>query len=102
MSAQANDTIDLRAIFRKLLSKWWLFLITISISLAAGVAYIKTTPKLYHIKTVVMMSEKSKSQLGASEEFLKGSSLLNKSADIEDQIAQLTSVTNMAKTLRRL
>lgn len=102
MSVQANDTIDLRAIFRKLLSKWWLFLITISLSVAAGVALIKTSPKLYHVKTVVMMSEKSKTQIGASEEFLKGSSLLNKSADIEDQIAQLTSVTNLTKTLKRL
>lgn len=102
MSQQANDTIDLRAIFRKLLAKWWLFLICASISIAAGIAYIKTTPKLYHVKTVVMMSEKTKNSMGAKEDFLKGSSFLSNGADIEDLIAQLTSVTNMTKTLRRL
>lgn len=103
MSAPVNDTIDLRAILRKVLSKWWLFLITVTISLALGVAYIKTTAKLYQVKTVVMMSEKSKNAIGGGkDEFLKGSSFLSNTSDVEDQIVQLTSITNMTRALQRL
>ena len=40
-----QDTIDLKAIFARMVGKWWLFAISIAIALAAGVAYIKTTPK---------------------------------------------------------
>ncbi|HQZ44428.1 MAG TPA: Wzz/FepE/Etk N-terminal domain-containing protein, partial [Flavobacteriales bacterium] len=61
MSASANDTIDLQAIFKKLLSKWWVFFITCALAIGGGVAYIKTTAKIYLVKTVVMMSEKDKS-----------------------------------------
>lgn len=103
MSGQVNDTIDLRAILRKVLSKWWLFAITVAISLALGVAYIKTTAKLYQVKNVVMMSEKSRNTLGGGkDEFLKGSSLLSNTSDVEDQIVQLTSISNTTKALQRL
>lgn len=103
MSGQVNDTIDLRAILRKILSKWWLFVITGAISLALGVVYIKTTARLYQVKTVVMMSEKSRNTLGGGkDEFLKGSSFLSNTSDVEDQIVQLTSITNTTKALQRL
>jgi capsular exopolysaccharide synthesis family protein len=101
-STPTGDTIDLRAIFQKVISKWWWFLITVSISLAAGVAYIKLTPKVYLVRAVVLMSEKGRNKLGGSEEFLKGSSLLGGNSDIEDQVEVLTSFTNMTKTLKRL
>ncbi|MDQ3100467.1 MAG: polysaccharide biosynthesis tyrosine autokinase [Bacteroidota bacterium] len=103
-AASATETIDLRAILRKLIAKWWLFGITITLAVAAGVAYIKTTPKIYHIQAVVLMSERGRNVFGGgnSEEFLKGSSLLSGSSDIEDQVAVLTSVNNIAKALKRL
>lgn len=100
--SNTGDTIDLRAIFRKLLKKWWWFLITGIICLAAAVAYIKVTPKVYLVRAVVLMSEKGRNKLGGTEEFLKGSSLLGGNSDIEDQVEVLTSFTNMTKTLRRL
>ncbi|HQV50764.1 MAG: polysaccharide biosynthesis tyrosine autokinase [Flavobacteriales bacterium] len=102
MSASANDTIDLQAIFKKLLSKWWVFFITCALAIGGGVAYIKTTAKIYLVKTVVMMSEKDKSAMGSKEEFLKGSALMNNSSAIEDLIAQLVSVSNVTKTMQRL
>ena len=97
-----NETIDLKAILRKLLAKWWLFGITIGLAVAAGVAYIKTTPKVYEVQAVILMSERGRNTFGQSEEFLKGSSLLRNTSDIEDQVAVLTSVNNMTKALKRL
>ncbi len=104
MSAgNSNETIDLRSIFRKLLAKWWLFGITITLALAAGVAYIKTTPRSYHVQAVLLMSERGRNVFGSgNEEFLKGSSFFNSQSDIEDQVAVLTSVSNMTKALKRL
>ncbi len=99
----AQDTIDLKAIFSKIVSKWWLFLITISIALAAGVAHIKTTPKSYMVKAVMRMSEGKRSSFGGNhEEFLKGTSLLRSEAELEDEIALLKSTTNLLKTLHRV
>lgn len=97
-----GDTIDLRAVFRKVLSKWWLFLITVSLSGAGGYLYIKTTPRQYLVRAVILMSEKGRNKIGSSDEFLKGSSLLGGNADVEDMVAVLTSYTNITKTLKRL
>ena len=102
MSASANDTIDLQAIFKKLLSKWWVFVITCGLAIGGGVAYIKTTAKIYLVKTVVMMSEKDRNAMGSKEEFLKGSALMNNGSAVEDLVAQLLSVYNVTKTMQRL
>ncbi len=102
-AAPVNDTIDLRGIFRKLIAKWWLFLITTTISVGLAVAYLKTTPKQFAVQAVLLMSEKSRNSFGASQDdFIKGVSYLRGSKDIEDQISVLTSRTNITKTLKRL
>ncbi|MBK6626149.1 MAG: polysaccharide biosynthesis tyrosine autokinase [Flavobacteriales bacterium] len=105
MAAQTGtgDTIDLRAIFRKLVAKWWLFLITLSLSGAAAVAYLKTTPKQFLVSATMLMGEKSRNSFGGGQdEFLKGMSFLRSGGDIEDHIAILTSRSNVEKTLKRL
>jgi uncharacterized protein involved in exopolysaccharide biosynthesis len=102
-AAPINDTIDLRSIFRKLVAKWWLFLITTTVALVLAIAYLKTTPKQYAVQAVLLMSEKSRNSFGGNQdEFLKGVSYLRSSTDIEDQISVLTSRSNITKTLQRL
>jgi capsular exopolysaccharide synthesis family protein len=98
----ANETIDIKAIFRKMAAKWWLFAITVTLALAVGVAYIKTTPRKYHVQAVMLMSERGRNVFGNNEEFLKGSNYFTNNTDIEDQVAVITSVTNMTQALRRL
>lgn len=99
----AQDTIDLKAIFTKIFRKWWLFLITISIAVAGGAAYIKTTPKAYRVTAVLRMSEGRRSSFGGSkEEFLKGSGYLKTDAELEDEITMIKSVKNMTATLKKL
>ncbi len=100
--ARPSDIIDLRAIFRKLLSHWWWFLITCTISGALGVAYLKTTPKTYLVHAKMFMGEGSKPGMGQKEDFLKGMSLMRGNSQIEDDIALLTSRTNVLKTLNRM
>ncbi len=99
----AQETIDLKAIFTKIVRKWWLFLITIFIAVAGGVAYIKTTPKAYRVTAVLRMSEGRRSSFGqGKEEFLKGSGYLKSDAELEDEITMIRSVNNMTATLKKL
>ncbi|MBK7083579.1 MAG: hypothetical protein IPH53_02460 [Flavobacteriales bacterium] len=99
----AAETIDRRAIFRKLLAKWWLFLITVMVSVAGAMAYLKTTPKQFHVSATRWMGEKRRNSFGGGQdEFIKGMSFLQAGGDIEDHIAILTSRTNVEKTMKRL
>ena len=104
MSAQtAGETIDLKVILKKLVSKWWLFAITVTLSLAVGVAKIKTTPKHFLAEGVILMSEKKRNSFGATnDEFLKGTSYLRNSGDLEDQISILISYNSVKRTIRNL
>ena len=104
MSKQSgSETIDIKAIIRKLLAKWWLFVITCGVAGALAVAYIKTTPKKYLVAATMIMSDQRQDAFGGGgEEFLKGVSFLRNNVAVEDQIAVLTSRNIMTKTLKRL
>lgn len=102
MSVPSSDTIDLRAIFRKIKAKWWWFLITVPMALALGVFYLKTTPKKFDVSAVMLLGEKKRTGFSQSSEFLKGTSYLSNSADLEDNVAILTSNKIITSTLQRL
>ncbi|MEZ4739041.1 MAG: polysaccharide biosynthesis tyrosine autokinase [Flavobacteriales bacterium] len=102
MSTSSNDTVDLRAIFRKIRAKWWWFLFTVPFCLAVGVAYIKTTPKEYLIQAVMLLGEEKRTGFGGNDEFIKGTAYLSNSTELEDKLTVLTSSTNMMRTLQRL
>ncbi|MGB3870166.1 MAG: polysaccharide biosynthesis tyrosine autokinase [Flavobacteriales bacterium] len=103
MSGQHNDTIDLKAIFRKILRMWWLFGLVTVASVAAAVWYLKTTAKTYEVTGVMLMSDtKRNSYGGRAEEFIRGASYLSSSVGLEDEISVLTSFTNMLNTIQQL
>lgn len=98
----AADIIDLRALVRKILKRWWWFAITCSIAIALGVGYLKVTPKTFQVQAKMLMGEGDRSGFGRKEDFLKGMSLVRGSSQLEDDIAVMTSRSNILKTLRRL
>ncbi|MBK8226605.1 MAG: polysaccharide biosynthesis tyrosine autokinase [Flavobacteriales bacterium] len=102
MAAQASDVIDLRAVVRKILRRWWWFAITGIIAGGLGVAYLKTTPKTYMVSARMLMGEGDRGFGGRQEDFLKGMSLVRGNSQLEDDIALLTSRSMMVKTLNRL
>ncbi len=102
MSASTSDTIDLRAVFRKVRAKWWWFLLSVPFCMALALFYLKTTPKRYEVHSVMLLGEKKRSGFGNNEEFIKGTSYLSNSSDMEDKIAMLTSNRMMTSTLQRL
>ena len=103
MSADKQETIDLRALLQKLLHKWWVFGITVTLALACAVAYVKTTPKQWAVSGVMLMSEKKRNSFGATnDEFLKGSSYLSSGGELHDMISVLTSYANIRRTIDSL
>ncbi len=98
----AADIIDLRVLVRKLLRRWWWFAISCGIAGAIGVAYLKVTPKTFQVQATMLMGEGDRTGFGRKEDFLKGMSLVRGSSQLEDDIAVMTSRTNILKTLRRL
>ncbi|HRF81198.1 MAG TPA: Wzz/FepE/Etk N-terminal domain-containing protein, partial [Flavobacteriales bacterium] len=101
MSTPAADTIDLRSIFRKIQAKWWWFLITIPLALATGWAYVKTTPKKYDVGAVMLLGNKKRTGFSENSEFIKGTSYLSNSVDLEDNLAILTSNKILSSTTPR-
>lgn len=99
---RTNDIIDLRAILKKLTARWWWFVITCGIAGACGVAYLKVTPKSYLVQAKMLMGEGNKNGFGQKEDFLKGMSLVKGNSQLEDDIALMTSRSNMLRTLQRL
>lgn len=83
MAAPSNDTVDLRAVFQKIGSRWWWFLITVPIAVALGAAFIKTTAKQYVVQATMLLSENKRSGYGGDEEFIKGTAYLSNSADLK-------------------
>lgn len=98
----AADTIDLRSIFRKIQAKWWWFFITVPVALAIAWAYMKTTPKTYDVGAVMLLGNKKRTGFSENSEFIKGTSYLSNSVDLEDNLAILTSNKILGSTLQRL
>ncbi|MBL7938823.1 MAG: polysaccharide biosynthesis tyrosine autokinase [Flavobacteriales bacterium] len=101
-ASTSNDTIDLRAITRKITAKWWWFMITIPIFGALGLAYLMTTPKQFVVESVMLLGEKKRSGFSDNSEFIKGTSYLGNATELEDKIALLTSHKIVTSTLQRL
>lgn len=98
----STDTIDLRAMARKIRAKWWWFLITVPVFMAAAVFYVKVTPRKYDIGAVMLLGDKKRTGFSESSEFIKGTSYLSNTVDLEDNLAVLTSNKIMTSTLQRL
>ena len=102
MKGGQNDQIDLRSLFSKLLSKWYLFVICVGITGALAVSYLKTATRIYAIEATMLMKDESGGPSSGKTEFMKGMGFFGSNGEIEDQIAVLTSRTNIRTTLKRL
>lgn len=103
MSEVQNDTLDVKAIIRKILRYWWLFVITCTVAGAWAVWHVKTTPKTFEVSGVMLMSDTKRNSFGSrNEDFIKGASYLSSQVGLEDEISVLTSFTNVLNTIQQL
>lgn len=102
MKEAQNDQIDLRSIFNKLLRNWYWFVLCVGVAGALAVAYLKTAPRIYAIEATMLMKDETSDPSSSKQEFMKGMGVFGSNGEIEDQIAVLTSRSNISKTLKRL
>ena len=59
----ASDEIDLREIVKPYFRKWWWFILSIIVTLALAIVYIKITTPIYDIRSTVLIRDVKKSPL---------------------------------------
>ncbi|HRN36319.1 MAG TPA: polysaccharide biosynthesis tyrosine autokinase [Flavobacteriales bacterium] len=103
MSEVQNDTLDVKAMIRKIFRYWWLFVITCTVAGAWAVWHVKTTPKTFEVSGVMLMSDTKRNSFGSrNEDFIKGASYLSSQVGLEDEVSVLTSFTNVLNTIQQL
>jgi hypothetical protein len=96
-----DGKLNVKQILRKLLSKWYYFLIALMITLPLAYVYIKISTKQYVVKASLLL--KSETQTGVdSEDFLKGMNLYTSQTGIEDEIGILKSYSMVDRAMREL
>ena len=97
-----DGKLNIKHIVRKLLSRWYYFLIALMITLPLAYAYVKLSPKQYVVKASVLL--KSETQAGNidSENLLRGMNLYTSQTGIEDEIGILKSYTMIDRAMREL
>lgn len=102
-SQGGSSYIDLRKIVDVLVSKWPLFVITLSAFCLSAVVYLKITPKLYSVRSSIqVINQFVTDKTAGSERFISGQELMAGNPEIEDEIGILSSYSLIEKALNRL
>ena len=93
-----EDAIDIKALFFKLLEKWYFFVISLIICVSLAYLKNKTSPRIYKVGATLKMNVGSS---GASE-ILDAVGLEEKNVNIEDEIIVMKSTNFIRETLNQL
>lgn len=96
-----NGKGNIKKVLRKLLSRWYFFLIALLITIPLAFVYTELSPKKYLVKAALLL--KSDAQTGMeSEPLLKGMSLYSNPTGVEDEIGILKSYSMVESAIREL
>ncbi len=97
-----DGKINIRQLLRKLFSRWYFFLIALMITMPLAYVYVMLAPKMYSVKSSLLL--KSETQTGGmdSEKFMKGMNLYTSQTGIEDEIGILKSYSMIERAMREL
>ena len=93
--------IDIRLLVKKILSKWYYFLIAALIILPLAYLYVKLTDNVYQIRASMLLGSETMGGI-RSDKFLKGMELLTSNTEIEDEIGILKSYNMVGNAIRKL
>lgn len=89
MAARNSDIIDLHALLRTYLSKWYLFVISIVACLVLGFLVCRIHKTKYGVRANILIQQEANSPLGALEGGI--GDLFGSSGDVDDEIFVLSS-----------
>ena len=99
---QMENTIDLKKVFRRVISKWYYFLFAIVIALICAFLYNTYTIPTYRVSTTLLINEAKKGGVIENNQFLDGLGLSAGTQNLDNQIAVLSSKTLIGRTLDEL
>jgi hypothetical protein len=95
-----DGKLNIKQIFRKLLSKWYYFLVALMITLPLGLRYLKVAPKQYVVKASMLLKSETQNGMGDADDFMKGMNLYTSQTGLEDEIGILKSYTMVDRAMR--
>jgi len=96
-----EDKVDIPAIIRKLASRWYYFLISLTLVVPLAFVYLKFANNIYQVRASMLLTAQTKNGMGG-EKFLKGMELLSSHTELEDEIGILKSFNLVGSTLQKL
>ncbi len=96
-----NDTVNLKSLFGKIISRWYLFVIFLPLAIAGAYLYMRFTPKIYEVKASILIDDKSK-DTPDQDRFLRGMGAFIPKTQLKDEIQLLTSYRYMKQVIDRL
>src|SRR5688572_22673434 len=96
-----DGKINIRELIFTITSKWYYFVITLSVLLPLAITYIYFAKDTYLIRASILLNEEVKNGLN-SEKFLKGMELMTTHTELEDEIGILKSYNLSESTIRKL
>ncbi|AHM61596.1 tyrosine-protein kinase [Flammeovirgaceae bacterium 311] len=97
------EEIDVKIIFRKVLRKWYLFVLSLTLTLGLAFFYLATTQQVYLVESTIQLKDQSLIDNGAAhQKFLSGLELFASDPLLEDEIGILSSYATINQTVERL
>ena len=97
------EEIDVRIIFRKVVRKWYWFVLSLTLTLGLAIFYLATTQEAYLVESSIQLKDQSLIDNGsAHEKFLSGLELFASDPLLEDEMGILTSYATIQQTVDRL
>lgn len=101
--AAANiETINVRELLLKYLSKWYWFVISVIICVAIAYVYLKITNEQFQVQTTILLRKDQSAHGLIDMSMLDGLGVSASSKEVEDEIQVLTSKTLMTKVIKSL
>jgi len=94
--------IDFRKILSRMLSAWWLFLLSIIISYGCANLYLRYTTFEYSARAILLIKDAGRSGNISAESILRAEDAVSGSKAMDNEIQILKSLTLMEKVVERL
>jgi len=99
---EANDSISIKKLLQLYISKWYYFVIAITIGVLLAGFIIYTTPNKYTLHGTVLISEDKDPNISSANFLLDNSPLFKSKNNIKNEIGILTSKTLIESTIEEL
>ena len=96
-----DDTIDIKAIVKRFVRRWYYFVIGVVLFGSLGVLYLRVAPRIWRVQAKVILDNQNAKDL-ASEQFMKELGLYIDKSGVEDKAGVLNSYNLVRQTLANL